>query len=73
MHILCFIYTFEETIPQKGASPLHIPILNYCINASGYFLNNSEILIKYIILDLYNDPLYLPHLIPLFWPYPSLT
>ena len=62
MHSLCFIYTFDETIPQKGAYPLHISILNYCIYAclininqllgiqSLLFLNNSELL-KYLILD----------------------
>ena len=28
---VCFIYTFEEKIPQKVAYPLHIPISNDCI------------------------------------------
>ena len=76
MHSLCnFIHTFEEKIPQKGAYPLPIQISNDCIYTCWaninqllgdavlvIFISNSEILKKYINLDLYNDPLYLAHL-----------
>ena len=71
MHISCvFIYTFEETIPQKGAYPLQIQILNDCIYTC--WVNRSQLLGDavlvillvipryiykiYIILDVYNDP-----------------
>ena len=45
MHILCFIYTFEEIIPQMGAyhpSPPPIPFSNYCIYAS--LVNRNQLL-----------------------------
>ena len=43
MHILCvFIYTFEEKIPQKGAYPLQIQILNDCIYTC--WVNRNQLL-----------------------------
>ena len=82
MPILCVFYLyFWGKIPQKGAYPLHIPISNDCIYAwrlfgqyksiimrcsPSYFISNSEILKIYIILDLYNDPLYFAPLRSLF-------
>ena len=70
-YFVCFIYTFVEKLPQKGAYPLHIPISNDCIYARSpsYFISNSEIFIKDIILDLYNDLLYLAPLKSLFGPF----
>ena len=82
MHILCvFIYTSEGENPQKGAYLLHIPNsmiayiivwsmeINYYEMSPSYFISNSEILKKYMIIYLYNEPLYLAHLRSLFGPY----
>ena len=73
---------FGGKIPQKGAYPLHIPISNDCIYSCLVNRNQllgdavlvillviSEILKIYIILDLYNDPLYFAPLRSKFWNY----
>ena len=57
MHILCvFIYTFEETIPQKGAYPLYIPNSNDCMYACLVNLNQllgDAVLVILLVIPIY--------------------
>ena len=68
-------------IHKRVHTPLHIPnsMIAYIIVGQwksiimrcspSYFISNSEILKKYIILYLYNEPLYLAHLRSMSGPY----
>ena len=69
-----FIYTFEGGNPQKSETLLHITISNDCIYACLEMRSLVNLLVfprfkKYIILDLYNDPLYLAPLRSLLGPF----
>ena len=76
---LCFIYTFKETNPQKGAyhPTYQFQIIAYTFGeyksiirgcSRSYSLSNSHILKKMYLLDLYNDLFYMAHLKSLFGP-----
>ena len=53
---MCFIYTFEEKIPQKGEYPLHIPISYDCIYACLVNINillGDAVLVILLVIPRY--------------------
>ena len=54
---MCFIDTFEDTIPQKGTYPRHIPISNDCIYV--FLVNRNKLLGDVLLVILLVIPRYL--------------
>ena len=57
-YFICFIYTFEEKIPQKDVYPLQIQISNDCIYTCWVHINQllgDAVLVILLVIPRYLD------------------